>query len=143
MDRIFNWLDFILYHFYINRIIMSNNNQQPPQENPNNQFSNNEPMTFAQKVKYVKSTEMTNNKQQTAVEWFAKKVMHLDWKFSNQKEKEKIIQQAKEMHRQQAINLYYEYERYVMMNQSDEMITESVIMTFGQFYKKTYGGGEK
>jgi len=40
---------------------------------------------------------MTNNKQQTAVEWFAKKVMHLDWKFSNQKEKEKIIQQAKEM----------------------------------------------
>jgi hypothetical protein len=40
---------------------------------------------------------MTNNKQQTAVDWFAKKVMHLDWKFSNQKEKEKIIQQAKEM----------------------------------------------
>jgi hypothetical protein len=82
---------------------------------------------------------MTNNKQHTAVEWFAKKVMHLDWKFSNQKEKEKIIQQAQEMHRQQAINLYYEYERYVMMNQSDEMITESVIMTFGQFYKQTYG----
>ena len=45
---------------------------------------------------------MTNNKQQTAVDWFAKKVMHLDWKFSNQKEKEKIIQQAQEMHRQQA-----------------------------------------
>ncbi len=47
------------------------------------------------------------------------------------------------MHRQQAINLYYEYERYVMMNQSDEMINESVIMTFGQFYKQTYGGGEQ
>ena len=44
---------------------------------------------------------MTNNKQQTAVEWFAKKVMHLDWKFSNQKEKEKIIQQAKEMEKEQ------------------------------------------
>ena len=86
---------------------------------------------------------MENNKQQTAVEWLAKKVMHLDWKFSNQKEKEKIIEQAKEMHRQQAINLYYEYERYVMMNQSDEMITESVIMTFVQFYKQTYGGGKQ
>jgi hypothetical protein len=48
---------------------MTNNNQQPPQETPNNQFSNNEPMTFAQKVEYVKSIEMTNNKQQTAVEW--------------------------------------------------------------------------
>jgi ribosomal protein L32 len=35
------------------------------------------------------------------VEWFAKKVMHLDWKFSNQKEKEKIIQQAKEMEKEQ------------------------------------------
>ena len=46
---------------------MENNNQQPPQENPNNQFSNNEPMTFAQKVEYVKSTEMTNNKQQTEI----------------------------------------------------------------------------
>jgi predicted membrane-bound dolichyl-phosphate-mannose-protein mannosyltransferase len=79
---------------------------------------------------------MTNNKQQTAVDWFAKKVMHLDWKFSNQKEKEKIIQQAKEMHRQQAIKLHYEYELYAMMN-------ESVVMTFGQFYKQTYGGGEQ
>jgi hypothetical protein len=44
---------------------MTNNKQQPQQENPNNQFSNSEPMTFAQKVEYVKSTEMTNNKQQT------------------------------------------------------------------------------
>ena len=137
MDRIFNWLDFILYHFYINRIIMSNNNQQPPQENPNNQFSNNEHMTFAQKVEYVKSTDMTNNKQQTAVEWLEQqiKLRGITHYFSIRE----LIEQAKEMHRQQAINLYYEYERYVMMNQSDEMITESVIMTFGQFYKKTYG----
>lgn len=79
---------------------------------------------------------MTNNKQQTAVEWFAKKVMHLDWKFSTQKEKEKIIQQAKEMEKEQAIKLHYEYELYVMMN-------ESSVMTFGQFYKQTYGGGEQ
>jgi hypothetical protein len=49
---------------------MTNNKQQAPQENPNNQFSNSEPMTFAQKVEYVKSTEMTNNKQQTAMKLY-------------------------------------------------------------------------
>ena len=47
------------------------------------------------------------------------------------------------MEKEQAIKLYYEYELYVMMNESDEMITESIIMTFGQFYKQTYGGGEQ
>ncbi len=41
---------------------------QNQRENPNNQFSNSEPMTFAQKVEYVKSMEMTNNKQQTEVD---------------------------------------------------------------------------
>ena len=38
---------------------------QNQRENPNNQFSNSEPMTFAQKVDYVKNIDMTNNKQQT------------------------------------------------------------------------------
>jgi hypothetical protein len=88
---------------------------------------------------------MTNNKQQTAVEWYDNQLRKV---FSNTTEAsnfshEELLEQAKEMHRQQAINLYYEYERYVMMNQSDEMINESVIMTFGQFYKQTYGGGEQ
>ena len=41
-----------------------------------------------------------------------------------------------EEERVQAIKLYYEYELYVMMNESD-------VMTFGQFYKQTYGGGEQ
>jgi hypothetical protein len=95
---------------------------------------------------------MTNNKQQTAVEWLVEQFKEYD--FADVKDTENYIikiqsfvlteklEKAKEMHRQQAINLYYEYERYVMMNQSDEMINESVIMTFGQFYKQTYGGGE-
>jgi hypothetical protein len=72
---------------------------------------------------------MTNNKQQTAVEWlweiaYNRELTVADWK------------QAKEMEKEQAIKLHYEYELYVMMN-------ESVIMTFGQFYKQTYGGGEQ
>jgi flagellar biosynthesis/type III secretory pathway protein FliH len=46
---------------------MTNNKQKTNPENPNNQFSNSEPMTFTQKVEYVKSIDMTNNKQQTEI----------------------------------------------------------------------------
>lgn len=41
-----------------------------------------------------------------------------------------------EEERLRAINLYYQYDLYVMMNESD-------VMTFGQFYKQTYGGSEQ
>jgi hypothetical protein len=93
---------------------------------------------------------MTNNKQQTAVEFYLDKIFDiigdaiLDKLSIEQINKiHDLSLQAKEMEKEQAINLYYEYERYVMMNQSDEMITESSVMTFGQFYKQTYGGGEQ
>jgi hypothetical protein len=91
---------------------------------------------------------MTNNKQQLSIEWLQNELERIDKEEYYESieyinARKKAFQQAKEMHRQQAINLYYEYERYVMMNQSDEMINESVIMTFGQFYKQTYGGGEQ
>ena len=87
---------------------------------------------------------MTNNKQQTAVEWFGMEMGKLFAQYHGKiicigefhKRRFELEQQAKEMHRQQAINLYYEYERY-------EMLAESVVMTFGQFYKQTYGGGEQ
>jgi hypothetical protein len=88
---------------------MTNNNQQPPQETPNNQFSNNEPMTFAQKVEYVKSIEMTNNKQQTAVEWLAEQmeILHYDYWAEHISKDEKnqrlkqLKEQAKEMEKEQ------------------------------------------
>jgi hypothetical protein len=79
---------------------------------------------------------MTNNKQQTAVEWLSEKVLHREWELLTQEKKRKILEQAKEMQKEQAIKLHYEYELYVMMNESD-------VMTFGQFYKQTYGGGNK
>jgi TorA maturation chaperone TorD len=79
---------------------------------------------------------MTNNKQQTAVEWLSEKVLHREWELLTQEKKRKILEQAKEMQKEQAIKLHYEYELYVMMNESD-------VMTFGQFYKQTYGGGEQ
>lgn len=75
---------------------------------------------------------MTNNKQQTAVEWFAKKVMHLDWKFSTQKEKEKIIQQAKEMDKEQKLNMFNCGRQYQVTGEG----------TFKQVYQEIYEGDE-
>jgi hypothetical protein len=91
---------------------------------------------------YTNTENMTNNK--LAVEWLAKSYVDLLTKLNNEeislKEFEiqyiELLEQAKEMEKEQAIKLHYEYELYVMMN-------ESVVMTFGQFYKQTYGGGEQ
>jgi hypothetical protein len=83
-----------------------------------------------------KPTEMNNNKQQTAVEWLIEQLRNnenIRWRGTNIIE---LGEKAKEMEKGQAIKLHYEYELYVMMN-------ESVVMTFGQFYKQTYGGGEQ
>jgi hypothetical protein len=87
---------------------------------------------------------MTNNKQQTAVEWFSvrRDVLEIEVRLGKlspieyAEELTKAEQQAKEMEKEQAIKLHYEYELYAMMNESD-------VMTFGQFYKQTYGGGEQ
>jgi hypothetical protein len=87
---------------------------------------------------------MEKDKQQTAVDWYIIKRDEIEMKtrlmlISPSEYEQELIkadEQAKEMHKQQAIKLHYEYLLYVMMN-------ESSIMTFGQFYKQTYGGGEQ
>jgi hypothetical protein len=86
---------------------------------------------------------MTNNKKQTAVEFYLDKVFDiigdaiLDKLSIEQINKiHDLSLQAKEIGKEQAIRLHYEYELYVMMNESD-------VMTFGQFYKQTYGGGKQ
>jgi hypothetical protein len=76
---------------------------------------------------------MKNNKQETSVEWLFNKMFDPTYPAGEQIN---WLEHAKEMQKQQAIKLHYEYELYVMMN-------ESVVMTFGQFYKQTYGGGEQ
>jgi flagellar biosynthesis/type III secretory pathway protein FliH len=40
---------------------------------------------------------MTNNKQQTVVEWLSEKVLHREWELLTQEKKRKILEQAKEM----------------------------------------------
>jgi len=81
---------------------------------------------------------MSNNKQQTAVEWFwnqLPEILPFTVDTETAVKLQEAYKQAQEMHRQQAINLYYQYDLYVMMNESD-------VMTFGQFYKQTYGGNK-
>ena len=83
------------------------------------------------------------NKQQTAVEWFGMEMGKLFAQYHGKiicigefhKKRFELENQAKEMEKEQAIKLHYEYELYVMMN-------ESVVMTFGQFYEQTYGGNK-
>jgi hypothetical protein len=82
---------------------------------------------------------MSNNKQQTAVEIFwnqLPEILPFTVDTETAVKLHEAYEQAKEMQKEQAIKLYYEYELYVMMNESD-------VMTFGQFYKQTYGGGEQ
>jgi hypothetical protein len=73
-------------------------------------------------------------KKQTAVEWLVERLI-----LSFGDEIKPLIGFfiiAKEMEKEQTINLYYEYEIY-------SMITESNVMTFEQYYEKTYGGGDE
>jgi hypothetical protein len=77
-----------------------------------------------------------DNKQQTALEQFAIALYKRGLLIGNGDWMQDVLQEFKEMEKEQAIKLHYEYELYVMMN-------ESVVMTFGQFYEQTYGGGEQ
>ena len=42
-----------------------------------------------------------------------------------------IVQQAKAMHKEETLKLYYAYEDYVLRE-------EGIIKTFGQFYNETF-----
>lgn len=94
---------------------MENNNQQPPQENPNNQFSNNEPMTFAQKVEYVKSTEMTNNKQLSLIDALC--IIKTGWRTEQEKE---LLDNAYLLIKQHSEILHLEYQKQCI----EEKLTE-------------------
>ena len=60
--RLHDSVNYSLNNLYVNNDDnkMSNNKQQPRPENPNNQFSNTEPLTHAQRIATVNT--MSNNK---------------------------------------------------------------------------------
>ena len=82
---------------------------------------------------------MTNNKQQTAMEWYDNEIGKLFDQFlmgkikiyDFQNQRWKLEKQAKEMHKQEIINSFFE-GAYGGDNISGE-----------QYYNETYGGGEQ
>lgn len=121
---------------------MTNNKQKTNPENPNNQFSNSEPMTFAQKVDYVKNIDMTNNKQQTAVEWLAENMWeHIEYKPTLEIQRiRKKIQQAKEMEKEQH-GKTWDKSMDNLDSRGGNMVRAWV--DFDEHYNETYGGGEQ
>ena len=84
---------------------------------------------------------MTNNKQQTAVEWLIDKhfggIENCTPDFRNH------IEKAKEMQKQMTIKLYNDYENYLEEAFKNQCGGQAVIMSFGAFYDQTFGGGNQ
>ena len=78
-------------------------------------------------------TNMTNNKQKTAVEWlFAELKNHLDMPSHHANE---ILEQAKEMEKEQ-MKIAFEIYRDLLSHYEDGS-------AFEQYYNETYGGGDQ
>lgn len=82
---------------------------------------------------------MSNNKQ-SSVEFFLYEMFSLLGEFENKALPSykimDLFEQAKAMHKEETIKLYYAYEDYVLRE-------EGIIKTFGQFYNETYGGNNE
>jgi hypothetical protein len=96
-------------------------------------------------------TAMTNNKQQTAVEWLFsetlgitlqlanKRISHRNWEL----QMVKLYEQAKEMDKEMTIKLYADYENYLEEAFKNQCGGQAVVLSFQEFYEQTYGGGEQ
>ena len=75
-----------------------------------------------------------------SVQWFLDKLIEhriiiVDQTTYGDKVKPKheiLLEQAKAMHKEETLKLYYAYEDYVLRE-------EGIIKTFGQFYNETFG----
>ena len=72
---------------------------------------------------------MTNNKQQTAVEWLVEKMLNQDWYTYKSL---KFIEQAKEMEKEQIIEAF----------KHGELPPLFVNFDAEQYYNETYGGNK-
>jgi hypothetical protein len=77
---------------------------------------------------------MTNNKQQTAVEWLASELSnHLEMPHKYFIE---ILEQAKEIEKQMTIKLYADYENYLEEAFKNQNGGQAVILSFKEFYEQ-------
>jgi hypothetical protein len=90
---------------------------------------------------------MADNKQQTAVDFIfdelASKNLLGIFTYEQFKQVEEILKQAKEMEKEKAIKLYIDYENYLHEEFKHQNGGQAVILSFREFYNKTYGGGNK
>jgi hypothetical protein len=84
---------------------------------------------------------MTNNKQQTSVEWLEIELEKL-WveKYLSPITIKPLLDQAKEMQKQITIKLYNDYENYLEESFKNQCGGQAVVLSFGAFYDQTYGG---
>jgi len=90
---------------------------------------------------------MTNNKQQTAVEWYIEKLLDLDYEYAKglitlavwSERKKSLIEQAKEIEKQMTIKLYADYENYLEETFKNQCGGQAVVLSFEEFYEQTYG----
>jgi len=75
---------------------------------------------------------MTNNKQQTAVEWLYNELLNSE---PNILEWNKLLEQAKEMEKEQILDAY----ECGFESEHDARIPQSSM----RYYKQTYGGNEQ
>jgi hypothetical protein len=88
---------------------------------------------------YTNTENMTNNKQQTAVELLAKLLLEKleikgDGYGINQ-----IINLSKAMEKQRTIKLYNDYENYLEETFKNQCGGQAVVLSFEEFYEQTYG----
>ena len=88
---------------------------------------------------------MTNNKQQTAVDWYIEKLLDLDYEYAKglitlavwSERKKSLIEQAKEMEKEQIKNAFCNGD-------NTDCTSEQNIEEFAeQYYNETYRGGEQ
>ena len=83
----------------------------------------------------LKPTKINSDKQ-SSVEFFLYEMFSLLGEFENKALPSykimDLFEQAKAMHKEETIKLYYAYEDYVLRE-------EGIIKTFGQFYNETFG----
>jgi hypothetical protein len=89
---------------------------------------------------------MTNNKQQTAVEWYIEKLLDLDYEYAKglitlgvwSERKNSLIQQAKEMEKQRIETAYNKGTVHGI-----DYPESTLPLTGEQYYNETYEGGEQ
>jgi hypothetical protein len=94
---------------------------------------------------------MSNETKQTAVDKLETQIEKLrfqgvtEWQCGYQKALNEVLfllKQAKEMEKEQMIEIYHEYEDYLDYEFKNQQGGQGVILTFEQFYKETYGGNK-